>query len=280
MNYKKKSIIFFVTIICLLMCIVCVVYIYVGAGAKEVRAAKKFIGMLYSEDIIAESEDLDKIVYESSKKHDISNESEYYIVNTRDFGIDVDDEYKVIGFKNKVCTVGETKISEEDSITIAEKYLEKIYKGDVKFKAFVLTEAQEVPYYSLAFEKFEDGYSFYNDEIIINIDKEKGTLDGYSNISTLKDPKRVKIKFSKEEAESIALKEISKLSEKSGISDETFMAFYESSDKKETELCYVVSIVGKGIDGKDTKWKLFVSTEDGEIINGIKAAVAETKSLK
>ena len=182
MNYKKRSIIFFITIICLLISLLCIVYSYIGGGSKEIRAAKRFVSLLYSEDIVDKTEKLKNISYESAKKYDMNNESEYYIVNTRDFGIDVDNEFKVIGFKNKVCTIGETKVSEEQAIKKAEDYLDKIYKGNVEFKEFIKSEGQEVSYYSLIFTKLEDGYPFYKDQIIVNINKEKGTLDGYSNI--------------------------------------------------------------------------------------------------
>ncbi|MFR4997280.1 MAG: YcdB/YcdC domain-containing protein [Clostridium paraputrificum] len=226
------------------------------------------------------TEKLKNISYESTKKYDMNNESEYYIVNTRDFGIDVDNEFKVIGFKNKVCTISETKVSEEQAIKKAEDYLDKIYKGDVEFKEFIKSEGQEVSYYSLIFTKLEDGYPFYKDQIIVNIDKEKGTLDGYSNISTLKEPNRVRIKVTQDKAEEIALNEALSLVEKSEIVGETFKAFYEDSGKNETELCYVISIKGLGIDGKETRLKYFVSTESGEVINRIKDIVTETKSLK
>ena len=270
MNYKKRSIIFFITIICLLISILCIVYSYIGGGSKEIRAAKRFVGLLYSEDIVAETENFKNISYES----------EYYIVNTRDFGIDVDNEFKVIGFKNKVCILGETKISEEQAVKKAEDYLDKIYKGDVEFKEFIKSEGQEVPYYSLIFTKLEDGYPFYKDQIIVNIDKEKGTLDGYSNISTLKEPGRVKIKVTQDKAEETALNEALSLVEKSEIVGETFKAFYEDKDRNKTELCYVISIKGLGIDGKEMKTKYFVSTESGEIINRNKDTVTETKTLK
>ena len=105
----------------------------------------------------------------------------------------------------------------------------------------------------MIFTKLEDGYPFYKDQIIVNIDKEKGTLDGYSNISTLKEPNRVKIKVTQEKAEEIALNEALSLVEKSEIVGETFKAFYEDSGKKETELCYVISIKGLAIDGKRNK---------------------------
>lgn len=280
MNYTKRSIIFFVTIICLLVSLVCIVYSYIGGGSKEIRAAKRFVSLLYSEDIVDKTEKLKNISYESTKKYDMNNESEYYIVNTRDFGIDVDNEFKVIGFKNKVCTISETKVSEEQAIKKAEDYLDKIYKGDVEFKEFIKSEGQEVSYYSLIFTKLEDGYPFYKDQIIVNIDKEKGTLDGYSNISTLKEPNRVRIKVTQDKAEEIALNEALSLVEKSEIVGETFKAFYEDSGKNETELCYVISIKGLGIDGKETRLKYFVSTESGEVINRIKDIVTETKSLK
>ncbi len=280
MNYTKRSIIFFVTIICLLVSLVCIVYSYIGGGSKEIRAAKRFVSLLYSEDIVDKTEKLKNISYESAKKYDMNNESEYYIVNTRDFGIDVDNEFKVIGFKNKVCTISETKVSEEQAIKKAEDYLDKIYKGDVEFKEFIKSEGQEVSYYSLIFTKLEDGYPFYKDQIIVNIDKEKGTLDGYSNISTLKEPNRVRIKVTQDKAEEIALNEALSLVEKSEIVGETFKAFYEDSGKKETELCYVISIKGLGIDGKETRLKYFVSTESGEVINRMKDTVTETKSSK
>lgn len=280
MNYKKRSIIFFITIICLLVSLLCIVYSYIGGGSKEIRAAKRFVSLLYSEDIVTETENLGSISYESSKKYDMNNGSEYYIVNTRDFGIDVDNEFKVIGFKNKICILSETKVSEEQAIKKAEDYLDKIYKGDVEFKEFIKSEGQEVPYYSLIFTKLEDGYPFYKDQIIVNIDKEKGTLDGYSNISTLKEPNRVKIKVTQEKAEEIALNEALSLVEKSEIVGETFKAFYEDSGKKETELCYVISIKGLGIDGKETRLKYFVYTESGEVINRMKDTVTETKSSK
>ena len=150
----------------------------------------------------------------------------------------------------------------------------------MEFKEFIKSEGQEVPYYSLIFTKLEDGYPFYKDQIIVNIKKEKGTWDGYSNISTLKEPNRVKVKVTQDKAEEIALNEALSLVEKSEIVGETFKAFYEDKDKKETELCYVISIKGLGIDGKEARLKYFVSTESGEIINRIKDTVAETKSSK
>ena len=121
MNYKKRSIIFFITIICLLVSLLCIVYSYIGGETKEIRAAKRFVSLLYSEDIVTETENLGSISYESSKKYDMNNGSEYYIVNTRDFGIDVDNEFKVIGFKNKICILSETKVSEEQAIKKAER---------------------------------------------------------------------------------------------------------------------------------------------------------------
>ncbi len=90
----------------------------------------------------------------------------------------------------------------------------------------------------------------------------------------------VRRKLNQDKAEEIVLNEALSLVEKSEIVGETFKAFYEDSGKNETELCYVISIKGLGIDGKETRLKYFVSTESGEVINRIKDIVTETKSLK
>lgn len=277
MNFKKTRIVLSITIVCLLLCIIFIGYIYIGSGSKEIRAAKKFISLLYLEDIVSESEELKSISYESTKKNDSANQREYYVINTRDFGIDIDSDYDVVGFKNKVCTVGETRVSEEEAIKLAKEYLDKIYYGDVGYKETIKDETQVTPYYSLVFTKQKNGYPFYKDQIVINIDKEMGTLDGYSNMSTIGKPKRAKIKVEQSEAERTALNEFSTLSGEAKISEDTFKAFYMDKDGEETELCYIVSLEGKGIDGKETRWKFFVSTESGSIINTIKDVVRETK---
>lgn len=279
MNFTKRGIVFFLTIVGLLLCIFFIVYTFIGGTSKEVKAAKSFIGVLYSEDIVVESEDQKLISYESTKKNDSSNGNEYYVVNTRDFGIDVDSNYNIIGFKNKVSTVGEVKVSKEEAIKLAEKYLGYIYEGDFKFKEFIEEEGAVTPYYSLVFTKFKNGYPFYKDQIVVSIDKENGKLDGYSNITTQGDPKKIKVDVNISEAEENALKEFLTLNESGEVVGETFKAFFENKDKTETELCFVVTLKGVGIDGKEAQWKYFVSTDSGKIINILKDTVKETKAV-
>lgn len=278
MNYKKKDIAFFSIVILLLISTCFVIYVFVGSGTKEIKESKRFIGLLYSKNIITEGEGEKVISYQSEKKIDAISGKEYYIINTRDYGIDVDSDFDVIGFKNKVCKISDVKISKEEAIKLSEKYLDIIYHGDYKFKEFVEDGDKVTPYYSLVFNKYENEYQFYKDQIMVNIDKSTGKMDGYSNIATQGKPKKVNVNVEQKDAEKSALDEFLSLNNDGKIVEATTKEFCESKDKTVTELCYVITISGLDAENKETKWKYFVSTDSGEIINSAKDTVKESKA--
>lgn len=281
MNYKKRSIIFFAIIFALGLCIFLSLYMYIGGGKKEIKAAKRFIDIVYSNDIVDKGEDLDKISYTSNVKSQIATSDEYYNVTTKDFSIDVDSDYKIVGFNNNVCKLGERLISEDEAEKLAEKYLSRIYKGEYEYKGIVDDNTEKIiPYYTLVFTKMDDGYPYYSDQIVVGINKSTGKMDNYLNGIYQKKHKRVNVDKTVEEAKNIAINAFNNLYKDGNIIEEPYLAFCDDKDKENTQLCYVVSVSGKDEDGKDTVWKYFVSSDKGKIINNIKENVANTKAIE
>ena len=275
MKHKKTKIIVFSIVI--LLCLVVGIKIYRDKYDSEILAAKNFLKELSSNNMITAEENLDEIKYTSVKKTDGINVKAYYKINANNYDIEVDTDNNIIGFKNKEAKSNNTEVSIKAAKSVAENYVEKIINEDVFFKETVPLD-DNVPYYTFIFTKYLDGFPFYSDEIIINIDKSKGNLDGYSNYSVQRNPKDVCINISKEEAEKIAKDQFNSTNnlKESNVEDESFKAYAINKDKTESELCYIVTISGSDLDGKSVKIKYFISTESGEIINNSKDTVRTT----
>ena len=275
MKHKKTNIIVFSIVI--LLCLVVGIKIYRDKYDSEILAAKNFLKELSSNNMITAEENLDEIKYTSVKKTDGINVKAYYKINANNYDIEVDTDNNIIGFKNKEAKSNNTEVSIKAAKSVAENYVEKIINEDVFFKETVPLD-DNVPYYTFIFTKYLDGFPFYSDEIIINIDKSKGNLDGYSNYSVQRNPKDVCINISKEEAEKIAKDQFNSTNnlKESNVEDESFKAYAINKDKTESELCYIVTISGSDLDGKSVKIKYFISTESGEIINNSKDTVRTT----
>jgi hypothetical protein len=277
MNYKKTSIVAFIIMAILAVSAVITVYMFVGSGSKEKKAAKIFIQLLSSNNIITMNKENNK--YESIKKSDPSKNEEYYSVVSGEYAIDVDAKYNVIGFTNKKSKADEIKISMDEAKNLGEKYLSVIYKGEWKFKEVVKEEnTQVMPYYSLLFTKYKDGYPFYSYNLSLKINKETGSLDGFSNSSIDKEPKEVKVNLDESKASEVVKKEFSKLFKSAEFNEEIYKAYSEDKDKTELELCYVISVKGLDENNKEIKMKYFVSTETGNIINSEKSNVTSTSA--
>lgn len=277
MNYKRSSIIIFSIIVVLILSVLIVVYQFLGGGVKEVRAAKKFIGLLYSKNIVDKTEEYDSMIFSSTQKASPSSDKYTYSVATRDFGVDLDSDYKVVGFINKASEVGEEIISEEDAIKKAEMYLDIICKNDFKFKEVMKNEGESpLPYHKIIFTRYEDDYPFYSDTLGVYIDKTTGKLDGYTNVMTQAKPKHSEVLIKVNEAEDIAIAEFEKLNINAKVEETTYLAYCDKKDVKETELAYVVTILGEDVNNKEVKYKYFVSSESGNVINFQKDTVTTT----
>lgn len=269
MKKKNKRIFSLIFIVILLIVIALSVHVIIGNGKKEIKVAKNFKELLYSENMINKYENDALLSYKSIRKIDASNSKKYYTVTTKYFTIDIDNSYNVIGFNNMLYENGKIKIDKEVAKEISEKYLKKLYNGDYEYDSILEDEALNVPYYTFIFKKCEKGYPYYDKKITLQINKFTGKLDGYVNLNSYIDTKDTDIFLSEEEAISNALKdfnEINKNGEKIGI----YKAWTENEDNSLMELCYVITLKGIDEEEKEVRIKYFISTEDGRIIRTIR----------
>ena len=275
MKLKKASVIGGIILFCLLIIIVVIIYNFIGPGAKDIKASKDFMTKLYSINAISCEQKLDAIKYERNRILNSQNELVHRSIVTQNFGIDLDKNNNVIGFAKKEIQINKTQINLQGARLFAEKYLKNIYDGEVILKTVNINEnSKYLPYYSFIYTKQKDGYPFYFDEIKLNIDKENGFLDGYSNSTMQRECKEPVINVSEQEAKNIGLKAFEKYNKKSVVRNQIDLVYADNKIEKQTspiyEVCYIVTIDGKNDKGINISWKIFVSSENGNILNILK----------
>ncbi|PRR83884.1 hypothetical protein [Clostridium vincentii] len=275
MSYKSKTIIIFGSFIFLLIGAIISVYVFVGAGSKQIKAAEKFMNELQSNNIITMDEGNND--YKSTKKSDSENKKEYYSITVGDYRINVDSDYNVLGFSNKNSKATEIKIKPDEAENLGEEYLNEIYKSGFKFKEVTKEEVgKSSPYYTIVFSKFENGYAFYSYDLSLNINKETGILDGYSNSSIDKEPSTIAINLDFKTGQKIALEDFSKLYKGGVVAEDSYEAFYANKDNNSLELCYIITIKGTDENSKEIKLRYFISTDTGNINNTEKSNITNT----
>lgn len=275
MILKRISIIGGITLVCLLTIIAVILYNFIGPGAKEIKASKEFMAKLYSINAVNTEQQLDAIKYERIKTINSQNELVHRSISTPSFGIDLDKNNNVIGFAKKDIPISITKINLEEAKAYADKYLKGIYEGEVVLRSVNINEESKyLPYYSFIYTKQKNGYLFYFDAIKLNINKENGFLDGYSNSTMQKECKEPIINLSKEEAKNIALDTFEKYNKEGNIKDDIDLVYADNKMDKEAsqiyEVCYTVTIEGKNDKEANISWKIFVNAENGKILNILK----------
>lgn len=268
MKKKNKKIFSLILIVILLIVISLSAHVIIGNGKKEIKAARNFKELLYSEDMINKYENDSLLSYKSTRKIDASNSKRYYTVTTKYFTMDIDDSYNVVGFNNMLYEDGKTQIDKESAKEISENYLKKLYNGDYEYDSLVEDDTLNVPYYTFIFKKCEKGYPYYDKKITLQINKFTGNLDGYVNFNSYVDTKNIDILLSEEEAISNALKDFNEIN-KNGEIIGIYKAWTENEDKSFMELCYVITLKGIDEEEKEIRIKYFISTEDGRIIRTI-----------
>jgi hypothetical protein len=275
MKLKKASVIGGIILFCLLIIIVVILYNFIGPGAKDIKASKDFMTKLYSINAISCEQKLDAIKYERNRILNSQNELVHKSIVTQNFGIDLDKNNNVIGFAKKEIPINKSEINLQDARLFAEKYLKNIYDGEVVLKTVNVNEnSKYLPYYSFIYTKQKSGYPFYFDEIKLNIDKENGFLDGYSNSTMQRECKEPMINVSEQEAKNIALKAFEKYNKKSVVRNQIDLVYADNKIEKQTspiyEVCYIVTIDGKSDKDVNVSWKIFVSSEEGTVLNILK----------
>ena len=275
MRLKRASIIGGITLGGLLIIISIILYNLIGPGAREIKASKEFMAKLYSINAVNTEQKLDDIKYEKIKTLNSQNELVNRSISTQSFGVDLDKDNNVIGFAKKDIPINITKVTLQDAKVLAEKNLEGIYNEEVIMKTINTNEnSKYLSYYSFIYTKQKNGYPFYFDEIKLNIDKENGFLDGYSNSTMQKECKDPVINVSKQEAKNIALEAFKKYNKEGTVRSEIDLVYADNKIDKEAsqiyEVCYTVIIDGKNDKNTNVNWKIFVSVENGKVLNILK----------
>ncbi|EKQ51058.1 MULTISPECIES: YcdB/YcdC domain-containing protein [unclassified Clostridium] len=275
MKLKKASVIGGITLLFLTIIVVVILYMFIGPGAKDIRAAKDFMTKLYSINAINTEQNLDSIKYERSRILNSQNELVHRSIVTQSFGIDLDKNNNVIGFAKKEIKANSTKVELQDARSLAEKYLKNIFSGEVLLKTVNANDgSNNLPYYSFIYTEQKNGYPLYFDEIKLNIDKENGFLDGYSNSTMQKECKEPVINISDEKAKEAALDYFQKYNKDGIVRPETNLVYADNKIDKGAnpiyEVCYIVTIDGKTDKDASSSWKVFVSSENGNILNVLK----------
>jgi hypothetical protein len=247
MKLKKASVIGGITLFCLLIIIVVILYNFIGPGAKDIKASKDFMIKLYSMNAISSEQNLDAMKYERIRILNSQNELVHRSIVTQNFGIDLDKNNNVIGFAKKEIQINKSEINLQDARVFAEKYLKNIYDGEVILKTVNINEnSKYLPYYSFIYTKQKSGYPFYFDEIKLNIDKENGFLDGYSNSTMQRECKDPVINISDQEAKNIALKAFEKYNKENIVKNETNLVYADDKIYKDAnkiyEVCYIINV--------------------------------------
>lgn len=275
MKFKKATIIGSITLLFLIIIIATILYNFIGPGAGDIKAAKNFITKLYSISAINNEQNLESIKYDRIKILNSQSNLVHRSIATQGFGIDLDKNNNVIGFAKKEIPNNITKLSLKEARILAEGYLKNIYDGEVVLKTINSNEESKyLPYYSFIYTKQKNGYPFYFDEIKLNIDKENGFLDGYSNSTMQKEYKEALINISEKEAKNIALEEFQKFNKEGNVRNETNLVYADNRIDTEAskiyEVCYIIIIDGKNDKDLNISWKMFVSSESGNILNILK----------
>ncbi len=275
MKLKKITIISFIFIILLCLIIVLAAHIYIGQGTKDIKACKAFMNNLHYAGAIDKNEDLAHIKYKREKKS--KTNLAVKSITSASYGFDLDENNNIIGFMRK-----DIKKNITNNITVGEaeilslKYLQSICNDEVQLKNIETnTKKENIPYYSFIYTRKKNGYTFYFDEIKLNINKENGLLDGYSNSTLQKNCREAKIIISKDEAEQCAVDYFLKSNKYGAVEERKIDLFYVNSsadkeNKEENQLCYLIIINGKDVKDKNTTWKVFVNTENGDVVKFIK----------
>ena len=272
---KSKRIIINSSIILIFLVIVVGVAFYklFGESSKEINASKQFMSKLYSMNAVDTTEKLTNLKYERLKVINSQNELVNKTIVTQSYGIDLDKENNVVGFAKKDMKMSSGKLSESQARIIAERYLMEICGNDLIYED--TKNEDDLPYYSFVYKKKENGYRLYFDEIKINIDRDSGYIDGYSNTTMLKKCMEAKINISQEEAETIANNYFIENNIPYELLETTELVYAgntktEKNQNNHLEVCYVVSVKAKNSDESQVLIKIFVNADSGEIYNVIK----------
>ena len=271
MGKKKGKYISIIPIVILIILIPMVAYNYFGQGRKEIGIANKFIKRLTEKNIIEKSSK--EIKFKLKEKSGTEKEEGIYSLVSDDYRVDLDKNKNIISFIYNNKNSKKVNITPEKAKELAMKYVDEMFEGEYKIDEISKEDKDSNSYYSVVFSKYEDGYPYYLEKLIMNINKEDGKLQGCINKTQNLSHKKIDINISEKEAEEIALNSFNKLNKDGKIINKPYLAFYNNKeDEGENELCYIIEIANKS-----EKNVYFISSINGDVKNSFSNIIEKTK---
>ncbi|MEG1287560.1 MAG: hypothetical protein RSD13_05855 [Clostridium sp.] len=281
MKAKKEIVAFTIIITALVIAIGFTMVSVLGNKTKEIKVAKELVGKLQKMDIIDTEFNIDEIEFKSVAKVVNKNSKTQYTVVVENIGIDLDSKYVVTGFSHKSKDGKSYKsiIEESEAIKIAEKYVDEITNEKFTFKEVRAPKEGEENnnIYTIAFYKYYKDYPYYDNEIVVNINKLSGKLENYTNPNIDMNEHNSSKEINSKEAKNIAIEHFNKLNVEVEVIEEPLLAFVFGTNE-EFELCYVINLETLNSENESDKYKLFINSESGLIINRTNDLIDSSRS--
>ncbi|MDU5110144.1 MAG: hypothetical protein E6248_06825 [Clostridium sp.] len=271
MRPKKISIISSIIIILLIALIILLVSKILDKSSKEVKVAKDFIEELYNEDII-NAESGFKTSIEEDALNKVNNKSSKikYSVMVGSYAVDIDEDYKVLGFSNKnipaLVSENAPMITLEKAVSLSESYLSKLTKDEYLVKEVKIEGDSLSPIYNINFYKLKDGHPYYKQDINVVINNSTGKLEGYINYPIGEVKYINDINIDEKEARSILESNYKALGLDYKIQSNPMMYYITVSDN-EMVLAYRFNYKVTNKDNKEEDSTSFIRADNGEVVN-------------
>ncbi|MDO5038829.1 hypothetical protein [Clostridium sp.] len=261
MRYIKGKWVYLFIIFLLLLIIPLILHIFHGQGNEKIEFGNEFINTLKENNIIKEEKK--NIRFNIEKRNLEKSDEEIYLLKSKFYMIEINKDNKIISFVDKRKTDNKINITLDESVKIAKKYINKIDGINYKLKEIDKNDTnKDSNFYSVIFLKYEEGYPYFSQEVILNINKNTGKLQGYINKTKNSDHESIKINISKDNAEKIALNFFNKVQKEGHVKTNSYLAFCNSAQNERLELAYVVEV-----SNEKTDKIFFISAKSGKIIN-------------
>lgn len=237
-----------------------------GNSSKQIKKSYKFLHDLQKVNAIDKGQSIDIKDFQEIKRISEFSNVKYTLVNNN-YVTELDEGYNVIGFfeqsVNKVYNV--EKLTEEECIEYANKYLNSICEDEIVFKEIKDKDSKENPFYTISFYKMYNDYICYSSEMLVKINKYDGSLIGYSNYSTNNGEFLSDINISEEESKYIFSNYMKELGFEGEIIGKPKIG-YVNIDGEVNQICYLIIY---RITEKDNTVKfsdVIINADTGEII--------------
>lgn len=266
MKRRKESIIFIIISIFLMVSIYSVRSKSEGKSSRQVKSAIEFLNTLKDEGVIGISELPKAEEFKEVKSSDINKLNKKYTVIARNYVVDLNDDYNVIGFLDENSNVMEGNIiSHDELVKKGEIYLKKILNENFELNDIRTTESQKSHIYTLSFYKYYKKYLSFSNEVILQINSYTGKLISYTDLSDNKVNYNSDIEVKSDKLKNIATGYFEVLGLKGELINNSKLGYFIVSEGQ-AQLCYILNY--KILDGeeKDKIYKVVINGKDGTVL--------------